>query len=54
MRISLNSTGRHLLKSHHTLKVTLHVNEAHTSAKSTAIATQTLTFKTPRRHPKHH
>ncbi len=50
VRITLNGTGQRLLKKRHTLKVTLRVTQAVSGRQSNAIATQKLTFKTPRRH----
>jgi len=52
VKISLNGTGRRLLASHRTLKVTLDVTQILGGGRSRTVS-QTVTFKAPK-HKKHH
>ena len=52
VKISLNGTGKNLLHSHHTLKVTLDVTQSLGGGRSKTLS-QTVTFKAPK-HKKHH
>jgi hypothetical protein len=52
VKISLNRTGKRLLASRHTLKVTLHVTQVLGGGRSRTLS-QTVTFKAPK-HKKHH
>jgi hypothetical protein len=51
--VTLNSAGRKLLATHHTLRVTLHVTETLANGHSAKVATRTVVFHAPRRHHKH-
>jgi hypothetical protein len=52
VKISLNGTGKRLLASHHTLKVTLHVTQVLGGGRSKTVS-QTVTFKAPNKRHHH-
>ena len=52
VKISLNGTGKRLLASHHTLKVTLHVTQVLGGGRSKTVS-QTVTFKAPKKRHHH-
>jgi hypothetical protein len=54
VRISLNKTGKRLIRKRHKLKVTLRITQTLATGKATALLTKTLVFKAPRRHHHHH
>ena len=50
VRVSLNRTGKRLLASRRTLKVTLKVTQSLGGGRSKTVSSQTVTFKAPKHH----
>jgi hypothetical protein len=53
VRVTLNRTGKALLASHHTLKVTLRAAQTLANGHTVTVGSRTLTFKASKHHHKH-